>query len=418
MTSYWCELRLARRADARSRACCWRRRGRRDRGGRRPARPARRRRAAPRRAHPPRPRERPLARLPARAARPHPARQRLVLDLARADVRAGRRGSTRTSYLALARATYAEMALAGITRGRRVPLPPPRPDGVPYDDPNAMGGALIAAAAEAGIRITLLDACYLHGGIGKPPDGAQLRFTDGDADAWAERVERAAGRASASDRRGDPQRARRRPRTPRASWPAGRASARRPLHAHVSEQPAENEACLAAYGAHARRQLLAEAGALGAALHRRARHPPRRRRRGAARRRRRALLPCPTTERDLADGIGPARALRDAGASLALGSDSPRGHRPVRGGARGRARRAAGDRRARPPRAAAALLRAATADGHAGLGWPDAGRIEPGARRRPRHGLASTACASPARGPSDARRGGRVRGGAPPTCGT
>jgi cytosine/adenosine deaminase-related metal-dependent hydrolase len=85
---------------------------------------------------------------------------------------------------------------------------------------------------------------------------------------------------------------------------------------------------------------------------------------------------CPTTERDLADGIGPARELADAGASLALGSDS---HAVIDQFEEARAveldeRLATGER---GRHGAAALLRAATA--HAALGWDDAGAIEPGA---------------------------------------
>src|SRR4051812_15071550 len=93
------------------------------------------------------------------------------------------------SYLALARATYAEMALAGITLVGEFHYVHHGPGGTPYDDPNAMGHALIEAARQAGIRIVLLDACYLHGGIGEEPNEMQRRFSDGSAEAWAERVE-------------------------------------------------------------------------------------------------------------------------------------------------------------------------------------------------------------------------------------
>jgi cytosine/adenosine deaminase-related metal-dependent hydrolase len=88
---------------------------------------------------------------------------------------------------------------------------------------------------------------------------------------------------------------------------------------------------------------------------------------------------CPTTERDLADGIGRMRRLRDSGASLSLGSDS---HVVIDLFEEARAveldeRLASGERGHHAPEA---LLRAATEDGHACLGWPDAGRIESGAR--------------------------------------
>src|SRR5207249_516836 len=84
------------------------------------------------------------------------------------------------SHRLLARATFGEMALAGITLVGEFHYLHHAPDGTPYDDPNAMGAAVLAAAAEAGLRVTLLDACYLRGGL--------PRFRDADADAWAQRV--------------------------------------------------------------------------------------------------------------------------------------------------------------------------------------------------------------------------------------
>ena len=99
----------------------------------------------------------------------------------------------------------------------------------------------------------------------------------------------------------------------------------------------------------------------------------------ARRRRRRAACFCPTTERDLGDGIGPSRALLDAGSRLTLGSDS---HAVVDLFEEMRAveldERLA--TRQRGHWSAAELLAAATADGHASLGFPDAGRIAVGAR--------------------------------------
>ncbi|MFB6395522.1 amidohydrolase family protein, partial [Polymorphospora sp. 2-325] len=94
------------------------------------------------------------------------------------------------SYLALARATYAEMALAGITCVGEFHYLHHAPDGRPYADPNAMGAALVEAAAQAGVRLTLLDTCYLTATVdGKPLAGPQLRFGDGDAAGWAARVD-------------------------------------------------------------------------------------------------------------------------------------------------------------------------------------------------------------------------------------
>jgi formiminoglutamate deiminase len=159
---------------------------------------------------------------------------------------------------------------------------------------------------------------------------------------------------------------------------AGWASEReRPLHAHVSEQPAENEQCRAAFGL-TPTELLAERGALGkrfTAVHATHLTAPDVTLLGSAGAH---VCLCPTTERDLADGIGPARALRAAGARLTLGTDS---HAVIDLFEEARAveldeRLATGERGGHD---AASLLRAATAQGHASLGWPEAGRIAAGA---------------------------------------
>jgi formiminoglutamate deiminase len=277
-------------------------------------------------------------------------------------------------YLALARATFAEMALAGITCVGEFHYLHHAPGGAPYTDPNEMGRAMIEAARQAGIRITLLDACYLHGGIGEEPNEVQRRFSDGDAERWASRVADLddglgvrIGAAIHSVRAVDPASA-----AAVAAWALGR-----PLHAHVSEQPGENEACLAAYG-RTPTALLADAGAIDerfTAVH--ATHLEGRDLAiiggGAA-----TCCLCPTTERDLGDGVGPARELADAGARLALGSDS---HALIDLFEEARAveldERLASGERGRS--SAAELLGAATEGGHAALGWSDAGRIEAGA---------------------------------------
>src|SRR5690606_18294599 len=95
------------------------------------------------------------------------------------------------TYLALATAAYAEMALAGVTCVGEFHYLHHRPDGTPYGDPNAMGAAVVEAAAQAGVRLTLLDTCYLTAGVdGAPLAGVQRRFGDGDAAGWVDRVDR------------------------------------------------------------------------------------------------------------------------------------------------------------------------------------------------------------------------------------
>jgi formiminoglutamate deiminase len=267
------------------------------------------------------------------------------------------------AYLRLARATYAEMALAGVTLVGEFHYLHHGPGGVPYDDPNEMSRALLAAAAQAGIRIVLLDACYLRGG--------SARFRDPSADAWAERVAQLDGVGAAihSVRAVDPAGA-----GVVAAWAAARGA---PLHAHVSEQPAENADTIEAHGV-TPTALLAEAGALSArftAIHATHVTPQDIALLGGAGA---TVCLCPTTERDLADGIGPARALADGGAGLALGSDS---HAVIDLLEEARAvemdERLASRRRG--CHSAAELLAAATAGGYASLGLPGGGRIAAGA---------------------------------------
>jgi formiminoglutamate deiminase len=91
-----------------------------------------------------------------------------------------------------------------------------------------------------------------------------------------------------------------------------------------------------------------------------------------------AICMCPTTERDLADGIGPARALGDRGSPLCVGSDS---HAVVDVLEEARAveldQRLASE--VRGHWRATELLHAATAAGHEALGWHGGGRLQAGA---------------------------------------
>ncbi|MFJ8083760.1 formimidoylglutamate deiminase [Streptomyces sp. NPDC096205] len=283
---------------------------------------------------------------------------------------------TPDSYHALARAVYAEMALAGITSVGEFHYLHHAPGGTPYADPNAMGEALIEAAAEAGIRITLLDTCYLSSGFGEAPNPHQLRFSDGTAEAWAERCsvlkERDHARIGAAIHS-----VRAVPAGQLATVAAWAQARRAPLHVHLSEQTAENEACLAAHG-RTPTQLLAEHGVLGprtTGVHNTHLTDEDIALIGGTST---GTCMCPTTERDLADGIGPAVALQRAGSPLSLGSDS---HAVIDLLEEARAMEL--DERLRTRTrghwTAAALLRAATADGHAALGWDEAGRIEQGA---------------------------------------
>lgn len=327
---------------------------------------------------------------------------------------------TPDSYRVVARAVFAEMLAGGWTSVGEFHYVHHAPDGRPYGEsdgqsygepdgqsgdllrgeegraagqPHAMELALAAAAEDVGIRMRLLDTCYLTGAIGEDLSAEQARFGDGDIDGYLARhaslaaalEERAAavaggavvaGRGAAVDRGAEDERAATSasgdrdeargtsyrsgghpnsrvlrtgnrslgggtPHTPSeadghglVSLGAAIHSVRAvpadaiarftdlsgPVHIHLSEQPAENEACLAAYD-RTPTGVLEDAGVLGphlspvhathltdddiAAL-------------GSAGT---TIVMCPTTEADLADGIGPALDLADAGATIALGSD-------------------------------------------------------------------------------------------------
>jgi formiminoglutamate deiminase len=283
------------------------------------------------------------------------------------------------SYHALAVDVYTEMAQTGITCVGEFHYLHHGPDGEPYGDRNAMGAALIAAAAEAGIRITLLDTCYLTSTVdGKPLEGVQRRFGDGDATAWAARVDAAPAPPPHAKRGAAIHSVRAVPADQIPSivdWAARREA---PLHAHLSEQRAENDACLVYLG-RTPTEVLSDAGALGArttVVHATHLTDADRTELGDTDT---AVCFCPTTERDLADGIGHARALVDAGSPLCLGSDS---HAVIDLFEEARAvelhERLRTERRGHfTP---AELLRAATQGGHTALGWSDAGVIAPGAR--------------------------------------
>jgi formiminoglutamate deiminase len=286
------------------------------------------------------------------------------------------------SYLGLARAAYAEMALAGVTSVGEFHYLHHAPGGKRYDDANAMAEALRQAASEAGIRLTLLDTCYLAGGLSAaghlPLDEVQQRFSDGDVSGWEGRI--TALKASDGMRIGAAIHSVR--AVPRqfvgqvaAVAEEGLGPTAMPLHVHLSEQPAENEACLGFYGC-TPTQLLDSQHALGArttAVH--ATHLTGSDIATIGRTRTTACF-CPTTERDLADGIGPATALRDVGAPLSLGSDQ---HAVIDLIEEARAlelnERLNSLQRGRfQP---AELLTALTA--HGSIGWPEAGRLESGA---------------------------------------
>jgi formimidoylglutamate deiminase len=231
------------------------------------------------------------------------------------------------SMRAAAARVYAEMAGAGYGAVGEFHYVHHRPDGTPYDDPNAMAVAVAEAARDAGLAIVLLPAAYhragWHGGD-LPPTPAQRRFCDPDVDTYLARVD--ALRAWAADRPGvSVGVAAHSVRAVPASWlEAIAAYADRDglvRHVHAHEQPREVAECRAEHGV-TPAALLARTGFLGprtSVIH--GIHVTREDidlLAGSGT----IVVSCPTTEGSLGDGFPPAAAYRDAGVRIALGSDS------------------------------------------------------------------------------------------------
>lgn len=279
------------------------------------------------------------------------------------------------AYRAFATAVFAEMLANGWTAVGEFHYVHHRPDGTPYAG-HEMELAIADAAQAADIRLVLLDTCYLAGGIGRPLEPEQERFGDAGAAGWLERWHSLREALA--------------PRAPLVRLGAAVHSVRAvprddigriardlpadvPLHVHLSEQPAENAACLEAYGL-TPTGVLAEQGALSsrlAAVH--ATHLTADDIALLGDARAHAVF-CPTTEADLGDGIGPAVELAAAGASLAVGSDQNAVVDPLlelRGLEAGERLRSLRRGRIEP----ADLLRIGSSGGYASIGLAEPGRV-------------------------------------------
>jgi formimidoylglutamate deiminase len=225
----------------------------------------------------------------------------------------------------VARMAFLEMMLAGITTVGEFHYLHRAPDGSAYDDPNLLAKQVIRAAESVGIRIVLLRCAYVRAGFGLPPDPGQVRFLEPEAETFvrhADDLRNEIGRMSTSVSFGlAPHSIRAVPRPYLQTIARWTHTHGLPLHMHVAEQPAEIEASIAEYGV-GPFQLLDELGLLTQdftaihAIHLGA---------GDIERMARGRITvgaCPTTERNLGDGILCADQLIDAGVSIALGTDS------------------------------------------------------------------------------------------------
>ncbi len=215
--------------------------------------------------------------------------------------------------------TYKEMVAAGYTTVGEFHYLHHQLDGQPYENPNAMAEAVLAAGREAGIRIVLLMTAYAQSGFNQPPEEGQRRFCDGSVDAYLQRVDdlRIKGVSIGVA-----------PHSVRAvpeHWFRAITDYSHmydlPLHVHADEQVAEIEQCQTAYGC-TPIELLERFGALGpltTLIH--ATHANETELTLLAQYKSTVCV-CPTTEGDLGDGIAPYTDLMSKDILLAIGSDS------------------------------------------------------------------------------------------------
>jgi len=224
----------------------------------------------------------------------------------------------------VARMAFLEMSLAGTTTVGEFHYLHTAPDGRPYDDPNLLGKQVIAAARSIGIRIVLLRSAYLRSGFQLVRNPGQTRFFETTSDFLANMD------ALSRDHLGDsaevqfgvaPHSIRAVPFDDVREIAAWARERKLPLHMHMAEQVAENEACLRECGA-TPVALLGKAGLLGSdwtavhAIHIGAEETAMLADAGAT------ICSCPTTERNLGDGIIAADHVMKSGVRIAFGSDS------------------------------------------------------------------------------------------------
>ena len=221
-------------------------------------------------------------------------------------------------------AAYREMVRVGITCVGEFHYLHHDPEGRPYDDPNELSHQVVRAAEAAGIRVSLLEVYYARSGPGGAPHPEQRRFCDGSVEAYLARVDALRSRYASHplvDVGLAPHSVRAVPLEALREIGAYAARHELPVHAHVSEQTLENEACLEEHGVTPTR-LLAQAGLLEREGSFTSVHGIHVDAEDIALMRRHSVCACPSTEADLGDGILPALEYCEQGTNLALGTDS------------------------------------------------------------------------------------------------
>jgi formimidoylglutamate deiminase len=228
------------------------------------------------------------------------------------------------------RMSFLEMALSGITTVGEFHYLHHAPDGSPYDDPNLLAKEVVRAANDVGLRIALLRVAYARSGYETETNPQQARFIETNPEVYLKNVEQL---MADLDRGSSPIASDMAwvgvaPHSVRAVPLAylkeiiGFANERKlPTHMHVAEQQAEVSACIEEYG-RSPVALLATEGLLSerfTGVHSIHVSPKAIAMMAEARA---MVCACPTTERNLGDGILPADGYFKQGVRVALGTDS------------------------------------------------------------------------------------------------
>ncbi|MES5814906.1 formimidoylglutamate deiminase [Pseudoxanthomonas sp. Soil82] len=225
------------------------------------------------------------------------------------------------SLQAVAAQLYVEMLEAGYTTVCEFHYLHHAPDGRPYADPAAMSKALVAAARETGIRLTLLPVLYMAGGFDRRALSDRQRRFGHDLDAFLRLVESLRALEDEALRVGVAFHSLR--AVPPEAMDAALAALPPdlPLHIHIAEQIGEVQDCLAVRNARPVEWLLDHAPVdarwtLVHATHLTGPETAAVAASGAT------VAICPTTEANLGDGLFPLREYLDAGGAWGIGSDS------------------------------------------------------------------------------------------------
>jgi len=224
----------------------------------------------------------------------------------------------------LSRFAFTELAMSGVTAIGEFHYVHHAPGGIPYQDRAALADAVIRAAQEVGVRITLIRTAYFRAGYQQSLEPAQRRFCDLEVEAVLEDVAALANRFAAEPLVQIALAAHSIRAVPRPQIRELAAYARchaLPFHMHLAEQRREIEESLQEYGLRPI-ELLAEDGILDdrfVAIHATHLTPGEIKALGAAGS---FVCLCRTTERDLGDGLPETAGLVRAGVRLCLGVDS------------------------------------------------------------------------------------------------